>query len=297
VPRAIDVHVHAPYERRERRAGSESKLAQVAAAAQAYFRSGPAPKTVEEMAYYYEERDIFGVLLAENWESTSGMPPISNDFIAGIVRAYPRRFIGFCSVDPWQGRKAVDELRRSAEELGLRGVKFHPSLQEFFPSDARVRPIFEACARLRLPVLIHTGMTGFGAGLPGGAGMRTKYCAPIPYIDDLAADVPELTIIMAHPAFPWVDEQIAVLMQKGNVFMDISGWSPKYFQSQLIQYANTLLRDKVMFGSDYPQILLDRWLADFAAAPFRDEVREKILWRNANRILGLGLDSDRAEGS
>ena len=102
---------------------------------------------------------------------------------------------------------------------------------------------------------------------------------------------------MAHPAFPWVDEQIAVLMQKGNVFMDISGWSPKYLQPQLIQYANTLLQDKVMFGSDYPQITPDRWLADFGAAPFRDEVREKILWKNANRILGLNLDENRAVDS
>jgi len=294
MPRAIDIHVHAPYERRQPDPGAASKLAQIAAAAQAHFRSGPVPKSVEEMADYYAERDIFGVLLAENWESTSGIPAISNDFIAGVVRSYPSQFIGFCSVDPWQGRKAVRELRRSSEELGLRGVKFHPSLQEFFPSDPRVRPIFEECARLKMPVLIHTGMTGFGAGLPGGAGMRTKFCAPIPYIDDLAADIPELTIIMAHPAFPWVDEQIAVLMQKGNVFMDISGWSPKYFQPLLIQYANTLLQDKVMFGSDYPQITPDRWLGDFAEAPFRDEVREKILWKNANRILGLGLSEDRS---
>lgn len=289
MPHAIDVHVHAPYERRESGAAPGSRLASIAEAAQAYFRFGPVPGSVEEMAAYYEERDIFGVLLAENWESTSGIPPVSNDFIAGVVRNHSQRFVGFCSVDPWQGRKAVDEVRRSSEQLGLRGVKFHPALQEFFPSDPKFRPLFEECASLHMPVLIHTGMTGFGAGMPGGAGIRSKYCAPIPYIDDLAADIPELTIIMAHPAFPWVDEQLAVLLHKGNVFMDISGWSPKYFQPQLIQYANTLLQDKVMFGSDYPTITPDRWLSDFAAAPFRDEVREKILWKNANRILGLGF--------
>jgi predicted TIM-barrel fold metal-dependent hydrolase len=288
MPRAIDVHVHAPYERSQS-GPPGSRLAEIAQAAQSYFRAGQAPGSVEEMADYYKERDIFGVLLAENWESTSGIPPISNDFIAGVVRAYPEQFIGFCSVDPWQGRKAVDEVRRSSEELGLRGVKFHPALQEFFPSDPRFRPLFEECARLKMPVLIHTGMTGFGAGIPGGANVRTKYCAPIPYIDDLAADVPELTIIMAHQAFPWVDEQLAVLVHKGNVFMDISGWSPKYFQPLLVQYANTLIQDKVMFGSDHPIMTPDRWLADFESAPFRDEVREKILWRNANRVLGLGF--------
>jgi predicted TIM-barrel fold metal-dependent hydrolase len=290
MPRAIDVHIHAPYEHRPSDLPPGSKLAEIAEAAAAYFRSGPMPKSTDAMAEYYAERDIFGVLLAENWESTTGIPPVSNDFIAATVRAHPRQFIGFCSVDPRRGCGAVDEVRRSFEELGLRGVKFHPALQQFFPSDPWCRPLFEECARLGMPVLIHTGMTGFGAGMPGGAGIRSKYCAPIPYIDDLAADLPELTIIMAHPAFPWVDEQLAVLLHKGNVFMDISGWSPKYFQPQLIQHANTLLQDKVMFGSDYPQILPDRWLADFAAAPFRDEVREKILWKNANRVLGLGLE-------
>ncbi|MBI5505056.1 MAG: amidohydrolase [Deltaproteobacteria bacterium] len=289
MPKAIDIHVHAPYEHGGSAPAAGSKLAQIAEAAASYFRSGAMPKSVEEMAAYYAERDIFAVLLAENWESTTGIAPVTNDFIAGVVRRYAAQFIGFCSVDPWQARKAVDEVRRSSEELGLRGVKFHPALQEFFPSDPRFRPLFEECARLKMPVLVHTGMTGFGAGMPGGAGIRSKYCAPIPYIDDLAADIPELTIIMAHPAFPWVDEQLAVLLHKGNVFMDISGWSPKYFQPQLIQHANTLLQDKVMFGSDYPMILPDRWLADFAAAPFRDEVREKILWKNANRVLGLGL--------
>jgi len=289
MPKAIDVHVHAPYEQAKAGGASTSLLSQVAETAQAYFRSGPVPQNVEEMAAYYLERDIFAVLLAENWESTTGIPPVSNDFIAGVVRRYPTQFLGFCSVDPWQMRKAVDEVRRSHEELGLRGVKFHPALQAFFPSDPRFRPLFEQCARLKMPVLIHTGMTGFGAGMPGGAGIHTKYCAPIPYIDDLAAELPELTIIMAHPAFPWVDEQLAVLIHKGNVFMDLSGWSPKYFAPQLIQHANTQLQDKVMFGSDYPMITPDRWLKDFAAAPFRDEVREKILWKNANRILGLGL--------
>ena len=182
---------------------------------------------------------------------------------------------------------ATGEVRRSVEDLGLRGVKFHPSLQEFFPDDHRFYPLWETIARLGVPALFHSGMTGFGAGSPGGGGIKTKYCAPIPHIDDLAADFPELTIIMAHPAFPWVDEQIAVLLHKPNVFMDLSGYSPKYFPPQLVQYANTLLQDKVMFGSDYPMIMPERWLSDFEAAPFREEVRPKILRDNAVRVLRL----------
>ena len=278
--RAIDMHIHPPPE-------PGSRPSPFAEALRSYFRAGPPPKDADEMAQYYQERDIMGVLLASDWESTTGEPPVTNDYVAGIVRKYPKQFIGFCSVDPWQGRKAIDEVRRSVEELGLRGAKFHPSLQEFFPNDRRFYPLWEACAQLNLPLLLHTGMTGLGIGLPGGGGVKTKYCAPIPYIDDLAADIPELTIIMAHPAFPWVDEQLAVLLHKPNVVMDLSGYSPKYFQPQLVQYANTLLQDRMMFGSDYPSITPDRWLGDFAEAPFREEVREKILRENAARLLGL----------
>ncbi|HEY8492110.1 MAG TPA: amidohydrolase family protein [Dehalococcoidia bacterium] len=282
MPRAIDVHIHPPN-------APGTPPSPFDEAMRAYFRSGPPPADADEMAAYYQERDILGVLLASDWESTTGIPPVTNDYVAGIVRRYPRQFIGFCSVDPWKGRKAVDEVRRAAEELGLRGVKFHPTLQQFEVNDRRFHPLWAACAELRLPVLIHTGMTGIGAGMPGGGGLKTRYCAPIPYIDDLAAEFPELTIIMAHPAFPWVDEQLAVLLHKPNVYMDLSGYSPKYFQPQLVQYANTLLQDRMLFGSDYPSITPDRWLADFAEAPFRDEVRDKILRENAARLLGLPL--------
>jgi len=282
MPKAIDMHVHPPPE-------PGSPPSPFAEATRSYFRAPPPPKDAEAMAQYYHKQDILGVVLASDWESATGEPPIRNDYVAAIVKKYPQQFIGFCSVDPWRGRKAIDEVRRSVEELGLRGVKFHPSLQAFFPSDHRFYPLWEACAQLKLPVLIHTGMTGFGAGLPGGGGVKSKYCAPIPYIDDLAAEIPELTIIMAHPAFPWLDEQTAVLLQKPNVMMDLSGYSPKYFQPQLIQFANTLLQDRVMFGSDYPWITPDRWLKDFADAPFREEVRGKILRENAARLLGLNI--------
>ncbi|GBD13978.1 hypothetical protein HRbin24_02027 [bacterium HR24] len=278
--RAIDMHVHVPPQ-------GEAARHPLRVATQAYFRAPPLPEGVEAMAQYYAERDIVGVLLAEDWEAKTGLPPVSNDFIADIVRRYPGQFIGFCCVDPWKGKKAIDEVRRSVEDLGLRGVKFHPSLQEFFPDDHRFYPLWETIARLGVPALFHSGMTGFGAGSPGGGGIKTKYCAPIPHIDDLAADFPELTIIMAHPAFPWVDEQIAVLLHKPNVFMDLSGYSPKYFPPQLVQYANTLLQDKVMFGSDYPMIMPERWLSDFEAAPFREDVRPKILRDNAVRVLRL----------
>ena len=255
-----------------------------------YFRSTITHTTAEEMADFYASLDIFGLLLTIDSRSVSGSPPaVSNDYLSELVRRYPKQFIAFGSVDPWLGRVAVKEAERCVRELGLRGLKFHPSTQRFFPDDQRFYPLWEKCSELGVPVLFHSGMTGVGAGAPGGGGVKFKYCKPIPHIDDIAADFPGLTIIMAHPAWPWVDEQLAILVHKPNVFMDLSGWSPKYFDPTLVQYCNTRIRDKVMFGSDYAMISPERWLDDFAAAPFVDEVRPLILLENAKRILKLAF--------
>ena len=168
----------------------------------------------------------------------------------------------------------------------MRGFKFHPPLQRFWPNDRAVYPLYETIAAAKLPVVFHTGHSGIGTGVPGGGGVRLKYGDPMP-IDDVAVDFPSLPIILAHPSFPWQDEAISICLHKPNVFIDLSGWSPKYFSPALVQYANTRLRDKVLFGSDYPLITPDRWLRDFAELPIRDEVRPLILKENAVRLLSL----------
>jgi predicted TIM-barrel fold metal-dependent hydrolase len=106
-------------------------------------------------------------------------------------------------------------------------------------------------------------------------------------IDDVAVDFPDLRIIMAHPSFPWQEEALAVAQHKPNVYIDLSGWSPKYFPETLVRYANTLLKKKMLFGSDWPAITPDRWLADFETAAIRNEVRPLILKHNARRLLNL----------
>jgi predicted TIM-barrel fold metal-dependent hydrolase len=279
VVRAIDVHIHPP-------APGHKQLTDDPEI-RSYFRSAVSHSNAEEMASYYAEMAIFGVLFSIDSESASGSPPITNDYIAELAGRYPKQFIGFGSVDPWKGRAAIKEVERCAGELGLRGLKFHPQQQAFFPNDQRFYPLWETAQRLDLPVLIHTGTTGVGVGRPGGGGIKLKYARPIPYIDDIAADFPELTIIMAHPSFPWQDEQLAMLVHKPNVYMDLSGWSPKYFSPLLVQYAKTMVQDKVMFGSDYPVISPERWLTDFDTLDFDDTVRQKILVDNAKRLLKL----------
>jgi uncharacterized protein len=146
--------------------------------------------------------------------------------------------------------------------------------------------LYEAAAGLGIPVVFHTGQTGIGAGLPGGRGIKLRYSDPM-LLDDVAADHPGLTVIMAHPSVPWQDAAISIATHKSNVYIDLSGWSPKYFPPQLVRAANGLLKRKVMFGSDYPLLTPDRWMKDFAALEIKDEVRPLILKDNAIRALRL----------
>jgi predicted TIM-barrel fold metal-dependent hydrolase len=279
--RAIDMHVHVP-----RQPGLPE--VEVTPNMRRYFRLQSVPEDADEMAVKYREWDIRGVIYSiGDTQSSTGELPDTNDYVAEIVHKYPEQFIGFATVDPWKGRWSVRELERAVRELGLRGLKLHPVHQAFFPNETRFYPLYEKCQELDIPVLFHTGFAAAGLGMPGGGGLKLKYAAPIPCIDDIAADFPGLTVIMAHPAWPWVEEQIAVALHKPNVYVDLSGWSPRYIPEPLIREADTRLRDKVMFGSDYPYLPPDRWLREFEELPIRDEVRSKILLENAQRVLGL----------
>ncbi len=277
--RAIDVHVHVPAQPDHPSTKEKEKMA-------GYFGAGQMPHTPQEMYEKYKDLDIFAVIFEIDAETASGLPYVGNDYIASIVQKYPEQFIGFASVDPWKGKMAIQELERSVKELGLRGLKLHPTAQAFFPNDPRFYPLWQKASELQIPVLFHTGQTGVGAGTPGGGGYKLKYAHPM-LLDDVAADFPDLTIIMAHPAVPWQEEQLAVALHKGNVYIDLSGWSPKYFRPVLVQYMSSLLKDKALFGSDYPVLQPDRWLRDFENLELKGEVRQKILLENARRVLKL----------
>jgi uncharacterized protein len=271
---AIDAHVHA----------HAAEKTDVAEAARRYFGSADVPLDLDQQASYYRERRIACVLFTVD-ERLSGRPVVPNDTVLAAAAAHPDVFIPFGSVDPTRGPLALDEARRLVA-AGVRGFKLHPPLMQFAPNDPAIYPFYALVQEARLPVVFHTGHSGMGTGARGGAGVRLKYGHPM-LIDDVAVDFPDLPIVMAHPSFPWQDEAISVCLHKPSVYIDLSGWSPKYFSPTLVQYANTLLREKVLFGSDYPMITPDRWLADFAALPLRDEVRPLILKENAARLLGL----------
>ncbi|MGZ3583497.1 MAG: amidohydrolase family protein, partial [Ktedonobacterales bacterium] len=255
-------------------------------AAERYFRSEVKLRDIEEIAAYYAEQDTIGVLLAWDAETATGQKPLKNDTVAEIVRRYPGQFVGFASVDPHKGDRAIVEMERAVRDLGLSGAKFHPGVQAIYPNDRRFYPLFEKIAELGIPALFHTGTNGLGAGMPGGGGIKLDYTRPI-YLDSLAADFPTLTIIGAHPSWPWEQEMIAILQHKPNVYNDLSGWSPKYIPPALLKEAAGRLNHKFLFGSDYPFIPPDRWLSDFARLEgWTDEARQNVLWRNGQRLLG-----------
>jgi len=272
---AIDTHVH--IESEEQGAAGE--------AARKYFGNSGVGYSRKELADYYRSRNIGCVVFSVD-ERLTGRPPVPNDEVAAFAAENSDVVMAFASVDPTRGAEAVVEAKRLISTTSIRGFKLHPPLQQFHPNDKRVYPFYEAVAAAKLPVVFHTGHSGIGTGMPGGGGIRLKYGNPMD-IDDVAVDFPDMPIILAHPSFPWQDEAISVCLHKPQVYIDLSGWSPKYFPQNLIQYANTLLKRKVLFGSDYPLLTPDRWMADFASIPIKDEVRPLILKENAARLFGL----------
>jgi predicted TIM-barrel fold metal-dependent hydrolase len=272
---AIDVHVHLEH---------TGQASAADAAAKQYFGAG-AERDWSVLADYYRSRHMACVVFTVD-EKLTGRPQVSNDAVVAFAAAHPDIAIPFASLDPTRGAEAVAEARRLVGSRAVRGLKLHPPLQQFWPNDRLAYPLYEVFAEARLPVLFHTGHSGIGTGMPGGGGVRLKYGNPMP-IDDVAVDFPDLPIILAHPSFPWQDEAISICLHKPLVHIDLSGWSPKYFSPTLVQYSNTLLKNKVLFGSDYPLLTPDRWLADFAKIAIRDEVRPLILKENAVRLFGL----------
>jgi predicted TIM-barrel fold metal-dependent hydrolase len=254
-------------------------------AADKYFRSSKRP-TMDETVAFYREKKIGFVNFTVDAEAQLGRRRIPNEEIADAARANPDIMIAFGSVDPHKGKFGAREVRRLIEEHGVKGFKFHPTVQGFEPADRMAWPLYEVIAEHKLPAIFHSGHSGIGSGMRCGGGLRLQNSNPM-LLEDVAIAFPDMQIVIAHPSWPWQDEALSLAMHKPNIWIDLSGWSPKYFPAQLVQYANTLLKDRMLFGSDFPLIQPDRWMKDFEEAGFRDEVKPLILKKNAMRLLGL----------
>jgi predicted TIM-barrel fold metal-dependent hydrolase len=278
---ALDVHVHIEIDD----AGNLALPPALAEAASAYFTSDAAP-TLDAIADLYRELSMAAVVFTVDARTGLGHPPLDSAEIARGAARNADVLIPFGSVDPRSGAAAVELARRLAEDNGVRGFKLHPTVQGFDPSDEAYYPLYAEFSRLGLPMLVHTGQTGIGAGTRGGGGFRLGYSNPM-LLDVVAADFPDLDIVFAHPSVPWQDEAISIATHKTNVWIDLSGWSPKYFPENLVRAARSYLQDRVLFGSDFPMLHPTRWRDDFAAHGFDEKVTRKILRDNAIRLLGL----------
>lgn len=278
----IDTHVHVEIDDHGHTALPQSFLD----ASAKYFKAGERTPSINAIGDRYRDLKMAAVLFTVDAEKKLGHQRISNlDVVEGAKR-YPDVLIPFASIDPAKGEEGVAELRTLITEHGVRGVKFHPSLQEFAPNDGTAFGLYELLAEHGLPALFHTGQTGIGAGMPGGGGIKLRFSDPM-LLDDVCADFPGLNVIMAHPSVPWQDSAISIATHKPNAFIDLSGWSPKYFPPQLVRAINGPLRRKVLFASDYPVIDPERWLNDFAQLEIKEEVRPLIMKDNAARLLDL----------
>ena len=281
---AIDIHTHA-----EEPCGChpDDGYDDFQAAMATYFKAPyEHPPTMVETAAYYREKRIGCVIFPVDAERETGFRRYANEEVAQIAAENSDVMLPFASIDPAKGKAGAREARRLIDEFGIKGFKFHPTMQGFYPNDRSAYVLYEAIAEAGAIALFHTGQTGVGSGMRGGMGMRMKYSNPI-HLDDVAVDFPDMPIIMAHPSFPWQEEALAIAQHKPNVYIDMSGWSPKYFPPILVKYANSILRHKMLFGSDWPVIKPDRWLADFEKLDMKDEVRPLILKENARRLLKI----------
>ncbi len=253
----------------------------------------------------YREHNVKALPIAATWEDKElhATPDNElaklwmhehNNYIAGLIKKYPDVCIqGWGSVDIFRGQLAVDEAVRCVKELGFLGIKQHQAAEAFFPNDKRFYPIWEALQSVGGMAMFHTGYTGVGGFMRGGCGISPiTYTNPL-YLDDICRDFPDLKVVGSHPSWPYESIAIGVWLHKPNYYRELSGWVPKYWEEELRREVNTRLQDKVMFGTEGPSAAFERAfpgiIASYRTSEFRPGVREKIMYQNAERILGLKL--------
>jgi uncharacterized protein len=277
---SIDCHVH-PWTR------SFMKRNPPIMKACRFFRLDPSglPASLDDLLSGMEDAGVSkAIILGQDAHSTPNPSfrnyTISNDEMARIASRSKDRLIPFAGVDPNAGADAVKELKRAARRLGVRGLKVHSSANSVYLNDSRMFPIYDFCQERGLPILFHTGTTGLGD-------CEIKYSKP-ELMDEVCQRFPDLRVVMAHFGWPWTDVAIAIALRNPNVFVDVSGWRPKYIPQNLLPYLNGILKDRFLFGTDYPMLRQKEWMDDFDTnlrPKLKQDVVEKLLHRNAERLL------------
>ncbi len=281
---AIDIHTHAEVSTRMLPDEAAKELDE---AKGRYFKYVPQHPTIAQMAAYYRERKMGFVVFTVDHERGLGMKRISNEEVAESAAEHGDVAIPFASIDPARGKMGVREARRLIEHFGVRGFKFHPTVQGFYPNDHDAYPLYEVIAEAKLPALFHTGQTGIGAGMPGGGGIRLKYSNPI-YLDDVAVDFPDMPIVMAHPSVPWQDEALSVATHKPQRLH-----RPVGLVAEVLPAAAGAVREHAAQAQGAVRHRLPAACRPTAGSPIsrsstiKPEVRPLIMKENAVRLLGL----------
>ena len=282
----IDIHSHWGT-RRGYPLQTEEELAQQ----RATWNTTPNYMTEAEMVDYFRSANA-QVILDLGFSKFRPLEEMQSlhDYAFETERSYPERILGhWIHVDPRMKHAGVRELRRCIDQrIGFVGFAVSASLSPP-ASDEAYAPFYELCIEAKVPVLIFVGTTGLGAGLRGGGGVVLDHCHPR-HLDMVAAQYPELIIVAARPGWPWQTETLAVLMHKRNIWYDLHGWSPKYHAADLKHDIPRRLRERVLFGGDYPLFTYERLVKEWCAEGYPDDVLERLFHRNAERFLaGLGV--------
>lgn len=244
--------------------------------------------TEEEMAAYFRQSGVRAML---DLGFTKYLPieeaGVLHDYALETQRRFPDAILGnWLQIDPRTGAAGVAELRRCLDAAGdgIVGLCVSGAAVQVDASDARFDPFYKVCIEARAPVLILVGYTALGAGMPRGNGVLLDLCHPR-YVDKVALNYPDLTIIAGRPAWPWQDDMIAVLLHKPNVWYELHGWSPKYYAESLKREIPRRLQDRVLFGADYPLLRYERLVGDWKAEGYSDDVLRKVFHENARSVM------------
>jgi predicted TIM-barrel fold metal-dependent hydrolase len=276
--RAIDVHVHPSTRGLDRDACG-------------YFKRNldEVPMTEEAFAALFTRHDVKALLIGWHPSTVKGETRNTNEHVIDLVARYPESFAGVLAALDMNAAN-VDQAAKDAADLlrhpAVKGFKFHPPDQGFYPSDRKYGPIWEVLQRGGKPVMFHVGFTVLGANTDGGKGIALDYGRPV-HLDTLARDFPRLKIVAAHPGWPWQEELLAVLTHKKNIHVDTSGYLAEQLPEVFQRAIRGRLQDRALFGTDFPYVDLAKALESFDKLGLNNAAKEKILFANAQGLFGL----------
>ncbi len=276
--RAIDVHVHPS------RRGLDRD-------AYAYFRRElkDLPSTEEEFAALFSKNKVKALLIAWHPSTVTQGPRVTNEYVVEMAAKYPEAFAGVLASLDMGDQNSIERVRQAEELLKnplVKGFKFHPPAQGFYPNDRKYYGLWEILEAGKKPVMFHTGFTVLGADTDGGKGIALDYGRPI-HLDILARDFPQMKIIAAHPGWPWQEELIGLVTHKKNLYVDTSGYLAEQLPEIFQRAIKGRLQDKALFGTDFPYVDLEKALSSFEKLGLKDTVKEKISYSNAQALFGL----------